>query len=158
MLLRGSFCSGVARKGQNWYKVLALIFHQTGFLSGPMPLPHCDWFIVKCVYPAVYQWHDPLFTCSEFCSGCSYPHDLPCEFCTVFKLEGLEIVSTPLFFVRLTWSPTWFNMMNDIWPGECTLVAGNWKGWEKLGMKERYGWWSSCFFSLLQAFVAFLHA
>ena len=76
-----------------------------------MPLPHCDWFIVKCVYPAVYQWHDPLFTCSEFCSGCSYPHDFPCEFCTVFKLEGLEIVSTPLFFVRLTYHPldlTWW--------------------------------------------------
>ena len=48
--------------------------------------------------------------------------------------------------------------MNDIWPGECTLVAGNCKGWEKLGMKERYGWLSSCFFSLLQAFGAFLHA
>ena len=95
--------------------VLTLIFHQTGFLSGPMPLPHCDWFIAKCVHPAVHQWHDPLFTCSEFCSGCSYPHDFPCEFCIVFKLEGLEIVSTLLFFVRLTRSPTWFNMMNDIW-------------------------------------------
>ena len=123
-----------------------------------MPLPHCDWFVVKCVHPAVYQWYDPLFTCSEFCSGCSYPHDYPCEFCIVFELEGLEIVSTPLFFVRLTRSPTWFNTMNDIWPGECTFMEGNWKGWEKLGMKERYGWWSSSFFSLWQTFVAFLHA
>ena len=123
-----------------------------------MPLPHCDWFVVKCVHPAVYQWYDPLFTCSEFCSGCSYPHDYPCEFCIVFELEGLEIVSTPLFFVRLTRSPTWFNTMNDIWPGECTFMEGNWKGWEKLGMKEHYGWWSSSFFSLWQTFVEFLHA
>ena len=127
---RGHFVLVLQKRDKIWYKVLALIFHQTGFLSGPMPLPHCDWFIVKCVYPAVYQWHDPLFTCSEFCSGCSYPHDFPCEFCTVFKLEGLEIVSTPLFFVRLTWSPTWFNMMNDIWPGEC---SPSWQAIERDG-------------------------
>ena len=155
---RDHFVVVLQKRDKIWYKVLTLIFHQTVFLSGAMPLPHCDWFIVKCVHPAVYQWHDPLFTCSEFCSGCSYPHDFPCEFCIVFELEGLEIVSIPLFFVRLTRSPTWFNMMNDIWPGECTLVAGNCKGWEKLGMKECYGWWSSSFFSLWQAFFAFLHA
>lgn len=47
---------------------------------GSQSVLDCDWLSDWSMHPAVCQWHDPLFSCTELCCCFCCSHDFTCEF------------------------------------------------------------------------------
>ena len=66
---------------------LVLLILKLFLFSDTQPLPDCDWLSCQCVYSAVYQRHDSLFSCAEFCCCLRHFNVLPGKFCVILKVK-----------------------------------------------------------------------
>ena len=51
------------------------------------------------MHPAVCQWYDPLFSCTEFCHCFCYPHDFSCE---LYSIVWKVILFLFILYLRKT--------------------------------------------------------